>query len=330
MQVTENKNSGFKRLFKWIGLLLGGLFLLLSVLPYLIPQESTATTRQELAFPNSVFIEIRDIEMHYREWESINEREKNILLVHGFGASTFSWRYTAPTFQEEGFRVIAVDLPGFGLSERKTGLDHSPEARGEILWFMLEELYPDKQWNLVGHSMGGATVTAMALQKPEQTESLTLVAGALFPGEPSVLNILLKYPPAGQWVRVLGSRFLLDESRMEQLLASAYGQQPTPHEISGYYLPLTVENTDAVLADLLKTVSESLIDRIDQLKLPVLFIWGSEDAWVPVQQGKELDRLFSRSELIIMPGEGHCPMETAPDIFNRKLLDFFERKDMKK
>jgi len=328
VQAAEKNRNIFWRFFKWVGLLLAGLFLLLSILPYLIPQESNAITRQELAFPNSVFDQVRDVEMHYRIWDSINEREKNILLVHGFGASTFSWRYTAFTLQEEGFRVFAVDLPGFGLSERKRGLDHSPEARAEILWVMLEELYPDQQWNLVGHSMGGGTVAAMALQKPEQTESLTLVAGALFPGEPSFFNYILKYPPAGQWVRVVSSRFLLDESRIEQFLASAYGQQPTPQEISGYYLPLTVENTDAVLVDLLRTVSESLIGRIDQLKLPVLIIWGSEDAWVPVQQGRKLDRLLPRSELIVMPGEGHCPMETAPDLFNRKLLDFIDRKDM--
>ncbi len=318
----EKRKIVFIQVIKWAGLALAVIFILFSTVPYLFPTEIQTIDRHQLVFPNSEFIEVSDLEIHYRKWKAINGKEINILLVHGLGASTFSWRYTAPVLQEEGFRVIAVDLPGFGLSERKAGLDHSPEGRGELLWAMLEELHSSKQWNLVGHSMGGATVTAMALQKPDQTKSVTLAAGALAGFEPSFFTSLLKYPPVSQWVRVLGSRFLLDEGRVEQLLASAYGRQPTEHEIKGYYLPLTIEKSDAVLADLLKTVPESLLDRLDKLDRPVLCIWGEDDAWVPVEHGKKLDRLLPISDLIIMPGEGHCPMETAPDKFDNKLIDF--------
>lgn len=310
------------KIIKWTGLVLAALFILFSIAPYLIAVEEGTLSREELVFPNSEFIEINGIELHYRQWPGPDDQEKNILLVHGLAGSTFSWRYTAPVFQEEGFLVLAVDLPGFGLSERKVGFDHSANARGELLWDMLEEMFPDRNWNLVGHSMGGATVTAMALQRPEQTESVTLAAGALYSFEPSFYTELLRYPPAARWLRIYGSRLVADQQRVEELLASAYGQQPTELELSGYYLPLNIKNTAAVWPDLLRTAPDPLIDSVGQLVMPVLCIWGEEDTWVPLEQGRKLDRLLPNSELIIMQGEGHCPMETAPDRFDRKLADF--------
>ncbi len=310
------------KIFKWLGLFLVILFALFSIVPYLIEVEEAAVSREELTFSNSEFFEVNGVELHYREWRNDGDLDKNVLLVHGLGASTFTWRYTAPVLQEQGFRVIAVDLPGFGLSERRAGLDHSAEARGELLWSMLEEMFPGIKWNLVGHSMGGAAVTAMALQRPEQAESVTLVAGALVPFEPSPYAALLRYPPAGQWARILSSRLVADQSRIEELLASAYGQQPTEHELSGYYLPLNIENTATTWPDLLRTKPDPLLDQLDQLEIPVFCIWGENDTWIPPEQGKEIDRLLPNSELIVMQGEGHSPMETAPDRFDRKLVDF--------
>ncbi len=309
-------------IIKRIALFLVALFILFSIAPYLIAVEEAGISREELVFSNSEFIQVDNTEVHYRKWPAINDLNKNVFLVHGLGASTFSWRYTAPVLQEKGFRVIAVDLPGFGLSERKTGLDHSAEARGELLWAMLEELFPGQQWNLVGHSMGGATVTAMALQKPEQTESVTLVAGALVPFESSPYTSLLGYPPVGEWARVFSGRIITDEDRVEELLASAYGQQPSEHELSGYFLPLNIENTTAMWPDLLRTAPGSMMDQLYRIEIPVLSIWGEEDQWVPLEQGIEIDRQLPNSKLIVMEGEGHCPMETAPDRFDRKLAEF--------
>ncbi len=322
MYERGKKNTLTVKIFKWFGLFLLALFILFSLAPYLLSEGEAAVSREDLFFSNSAFVEIEGIELHYRKWRGDNGTGKNVLLVHGLGASTFTWRYTAPVLEEKGMRVVAVDLPGFGLSERRPGLDHSAGARGELLWIMLEQQFPGRQWHLVGHSMGGATVTAMALQNPEQIESLTLAAGALIPPDPSPFKQLLKYPPAAKWVRVLGSRLIADESRVEEALALAYGHQPSEHELSGYYLPLNIENTATTWLDLIKAESEPLLDQLPWLDLPVLCIWGENDHLIPLEQGREIDRLLPDSYFIIMDGEGHCPMETAPDRFDRKLADF--------
>ena len=322
MPEKGKKSTLAVKVFKWSGLLLLALFILFSVAPYLFSEGEVAVLREDLLFANSDFVEIEGIELHYRKWRGDNGTGKNVLLVHGLGASTFTWRYTAPMLEETGMRVVAVDLPGFGLSERKPGLDHSAGARGELLWVMLEEQFPGRQWHLVGHSMGGATVTAMALQNPEQTESLTLAAGALIPPDPSPFNQLLRYPPAAQWARVFGSRLIADESRVEEALTLAYGHQPTEHELSGYYLPLNIESTATTWLDLLKAESDPLLDQLPRLDLPVLCIWGEKDLLIPLEQGRKIDRLLPDSNLIILEGVGHCPMETAPDRFDRKLAEF--------
>ncbi len=300
------------------------LFILLSLLPYIIPLQLPGGSRHELAYDNSEFADIEGVELHFRRWVGDDDSAVNVLLVHGLGGSTFTWRYTAPVLQVEGYRVTAVDLHGFGLSERQAGLEHNSEARAERLWLLLEKLYPKGQWHLVGHSMGGGTVTAMALQEPGKVKSVTLAAGALAEFEPSLFTLLLKYPPVSRWIRVLGPRLLFSESWVEQALASAYGRQPTAEEIEGYYYPLTIEDTDVVFVDLIKTAPAPLLDRVGELDMPVLCIWGEDDAWVSLEQGEKLIQLIPHAELAVIAEEGHCPMETSPDLFNTALLDFIK------
>lgn len=314
-----------KTIFKGLLYFLLILFVFLSILPYLIPTAQLTGKPLDLAYPESTFTQINSIVLHYREWNGEPEKEHNILLLHGLGGSTFTWRYTAPYLQDNDYRVIAVDLPGFGLSERKSGFDHSAGNRAQVIWALLDQLGPDQKWHLVGHSMGGATVAAMALQKPERTVSVTLAAGALAYFEPSLLSLVYRYPPVNQWVKVLGSYFLLNEERIEGLLASAYGRQPTIEEFTGYYLPLTLYNTDQVMADLFLSAPSPLLDEVGIIDRPVLCLWGEDDTWVPLDRGKELQKLLQNSELVIIPGEGHCPMETAPRLFNDGLLSFLRK-----
>lgn len=313
-----------KRILKWSAIILAALFVLVSILPYLIPLQPLTGSRHEQAFNNSEFSEVNGIEMHYRRFGGADAGEPHVLLVHGLGGSTFSWRYTAPALEKEGFPVIAVDLPGFGLSERRAGLEHSSVERAKSLWVLLDELEPGIKWHLVGHSMGGATVTAMALQEPDRVYSLTLAAGALAEFEPSVFTSLLRYPPVSRWVRVLMPRFLFKESWVEQALLSAYGRQPTVEEVKGYYYPLTLENTDVVFVDLINREPVPLLDRIGELNIPVLCIWGEDDSWVPLENGQRLVRQFPRADLVVIAEEGHCPMETSPDQFNAALIDFLK------
>lgn len=163
-----------KRILKKLLVALISLFILLSLIPYLITVPSSDAEYMDKAFPESEYIEINDISVHYRVWTPETSFIKGkVLLVHGLGGSTFSWRNNIAPLQKEGYLVVAADLPGFGYSDRKSGIDHSQRARSDILWQLLDQTDPtldqdaaSSGWVLAGHSMGAGTVSAMAINKP--------------------------------------------------------------------------------------------------------------------------------------------------------------------
>ncbi len=297
------------------------------MLPYLLPLKALPGRTDELIFADSEFKTVEGIELHFRQFGDSAGSAGNILLVHGFAGSTFSWRYLHAALESAGYRVIAVDLPGFGLSERATSFAYTSTARADLLWVLLDSIEPGARWHLVGHSMGGGTVTAMTLQKPELVQSLVLVAGAVPNNDNARSTWIFHYPPVSRWVRQLTTRLFLAESNVYAMLTSAYGRTPDPDEFTGYYQPLLIENSDASLVAMLKVSDPSLKELLNTVDQPVLLIWGEEDSWVPLNEGAMLNELFSHAELVALAGEGHCPMETAPGIFNNLLLDFLEREN---
>ncbi len=317
-----------KRLF--IGLL--SIFLVLSIIPYLIPVEEEAQFSQEKPFLESEFKEVEGVYLHYRRFSPEIETPKGkILFVHGLGGSTFSWRENMTFFKEAGYLVLAVDLPGFGYSTKISGTNHSQESRSLLLWSLLDQVDAtfDKPtdslpWALVGHSMGGGTVTAMTKDRPEQTKNLILVDGAVFDNQPGFATQLLKYPPLARGIKILFERVLLKRNRIEDFLTSAYGRLASPEEIDGYLEPLQMPGTSNVALDLVKTAKNVSIETLKTNQVPILALWGQEDTWVPLSQAEKIQELIPRTELTVISGAYHCPMETHADLFNETLLQFLE------
>jgi len=308
------------RVLKLIGAVIFAILIILSVIPYLLPLKELPGRPFEPLYDNSGIMSIEGTDLHYRQWGE--ESAEGVLLVHGFSGSTFSWRFTAPALAADGYRVIAVDLPGFGLSERDLSFTPTAAKRAELLWPLLESLDSGSIWHLVGHSMGGGVVAAMALQRPEQVQSVTLAAGAIPAAGRGRTSWVFHYPPLGRSVRHLATRVFLTEENVERALASAYGRVPTKYEFEGYYRPLLIKDSDAALVKMLKTRERNLMSELEDFQKPVLLIWGEEDAWVQLEEGYKLLSLLQNSELVVLAGEGHCPMETAPQEFNDFLLKF--------
>lgn len=105
--------------------------------------------------------------------------------MHGFYGSTFTWRKNVNALVDKGFYVVAVDLPGFGYSSKKPGINHSFESRANLLWDFIDTIdgnYEEGKrlkWILIGHSLGGAVVTKMAEQRQNQIVKLILVTPAI-------------------------------------------------------------------------------------------------------------------------------------------------------
>jgi len=310
------------------------LFTLISLIPYLIPIPSANSYSYDKVFLESEYLDIDGINIHYRKWtpdmETINGK---ILMVHGLGGSTFAWRHNINYLEEKGYIVVAVDLPGFGYSDRKPGVNHSQKERSKILWKLLDTIdlslnqnLGEMSWILVGHSMGGGTVAAMTMDNLKRTKGLVMVDGAVFNDNSERASKLLNYPPFARWIKVLFSSYFLDTDRFSRFLSSAYGRKPSIDEVQGYLIPLSIPGTADAMIDLTKTANNEPIEKLMEADVPILAIWGDNDTWVPLDEANKIKEVLPKAELIIIKGVTHCPMETNYREFNSYLMKFIENK----
>ncbi len=321
------KRTNGKKMLKRFGVGVVSFLVLLAILPYLIP----LSRHGEMIAPysNSGFFETGDTTIHYRlyipEGEPIRGK---VLLVHGLGGSTYSFEQNAPILAEEGFVAVSVDLPGFGYSSRYPDENHAQVHRADLLWQLLDMLDAEvvrqeersAGWHLGGHSMGGGTIAAMAMQRQTQTASLVFIDGALF--ETSRNSRIATFPVISRWLQVLLERVLIQPPQIERFLTSAYGRAPTVEEVSGYLAPLSVAGTARSATALLKTAQNRPPEELSQLTVPALAIWGGLDSWVPVSDTVRIQTLMPQLKIDVIPEAAHCPMETHPGQFNHILLQW--------
>lgn len=297
-------------------------FTLLAILVYggLTAQDRT------LSFPESRFAEVDGAKIHYRHFAVEDSlKQGTVLLVHGFAGSTFCWRFVTDTLTASGFDVVAVDIPPFGYSDKSPKLNQSNTARALLLEQFISEIFPGRSWHLVGHSMGGAIVEALAIISEEDICSVTFVGGAIFtslkPEKPKP-PLLLRNGITRGLLLVVVKPLLLNRVTLKRFLSSAYGREPLKHEVLGYLKPLKERGTSrAILRSM--AVSEELFPlHADSVHLPVLAVWGDEDTWVPAKNFVEALDHMSESRLKIIPGAAHVPMETHPQEFIAVLMEF--------
>ncbi|MDD4541904.1 MAG: alpha/beta hydrolase, partial [Eubacteriales bacterium] len=295
-----------KRRLKIVLLIVAVLLLLGSIVPYFIPLTSYKDFEPENLFPESRIEEVDGVELHYRIFFPEERPVGKILLVHGLGGSTFSWNSNMEYLRDAGYVVVAVDLPAFGYSSRKPEIDHSQKNRSKLLWLLLasidEKQIQDKSdgWTLVGHSMGGGTVAAMAMAEAEKTKAVVFVDAALFSFNSRVAVWALAYPPLSRWAQVVLRYSILKKDRIESFLNSAYGRSPDEKEISGYLRPLEQPGTEGALLDFVKTSSSEAIDPLGEAEIPILAIWGENDNWVPLAEAEQIRNMIPGMELEVI------------------------------
>lgn len=309
-------------LISWVVAL--GLF---CVIPYFFSVNDLEVSETRLPFSNSHVMKINNELIHYRKYVATGDSIKgNILLIHGFCGSTFSWRKNADTLAANGYNVIAVDLPGFGYSDRTPGINHSASFNAQLLWQLLDTIHQGN-WILAGHSMGAGTALAMASLRPQKTVKLILVDGAYSNnrGSSGVLGHLLTSGPVKRWAEVLGHRYFFNTTKIHQLLSSAYSSEPDSEAVNGYLAPLMLKNTASDILDL-ATSKEINTVNFESLKMPVLSVWGKDDKWVPYDKSQKYLEPLTALKTVMLDSAGHCPMETQSAAFNINLLTFLNTK----
>lgn len=304
---------------------LGGLVGAMVIGPLLVPLPPLPDTLppEQLADPDGRFIDLDDLCVH---WKERGSGEPAIVLLHGFGASVFSWRDVFDPLAEQG-RVIAFDRPGFGLTSRPmpgewVGLSpYHPIAHADQTIALLDALGVESAI-LIGHSVGGATALLTALRHPGRVHALVLESTTVQTVIPSPLLPLLRSPQ----MRRIGPLLVRRIARHgTAALRAAWHDQGrlTPEIIAGYATPLRARNWDRALWELtLNNDLGELPERIGEITAPTLLISGDSDTRVPLRQSEELAAQLPRAVLTVLPQCGHVPHEEQPTAFIQAVRAF--------
>ncbi len=317
-----------KKGWKIVFITIASLLLLILVGPFLVPVpplENTQTT-QALADADSEFIEINNINVHYKQMGS---GEPAFILLHGFGASTFSWREVMAPLSAYG-AVIAYDRPAFGLTERPLDWEgdnpYTQESNIALLLGLMDDMDIQKAV-LIGNSAGGTLATAFTLAHPDRALALIEVDAAVYQTIPDspLLHWLFNTPQMDHLGPLFARR--LGANAGEDFLQSAWHNpgkldlDPTIRE--GYRKPLQAEHWDRALWKYTQASrAPDFIEKLNQIDVPTLVITGDDDQIVPPEASRRLSEDIPGSVFKVIEDCGHLPHEECPEEFMQIMINF--------
>jgi len=297
------------------------------VLPYLIPlgEPQADISPDELVSEHGRFLDINGVSIYVEE-QNPESGQATIVLIHGLGGSTFSWRNNAPFFAAQGYRVVSLDMKGFGLSYKDFASNYSHPAQARLLAEVLVRLGVDRAY-FVGHSMGTSVMLHFAYLYPEKILGLISVDGAVSLEQAAMHpSALLSFPPFRRAGEVFLTRYGTKD-RIGRILRSAYYRQEivTAEVMDGYYNRLVSGQWAQSLLAMTRDMSENTITSpLEELQFPTLILWGQNDTWV---KQIDIDRWrgeIPSAEFHAVPETGHMLMEENPDLFNSLVLAFLK------
>jgi 2-hydroxy-6-oxonona-2,4-dienedioate hydrolase len=292
--------------------------------------QDTTSASHSLPYPNSHFFKVDSATFHYRIFPAGDQPRGKVLFVHGFCGSTFCWRKNIDTLVSLGFSVVAIDLPGFGYSDRNLSVNQSQSGRAHLIWKLLEHIDPNDKgnWNIIGHSMGGGAVEAMALMNPDRVKTVTLVDGMVFIRNQNIKGAFITMTKMKGYKDVLVSltdQNVITYKTVARLMKGVYGRPLDSAEMKGYMDPLRIKGSAASVINIYANAHEIRHLHADGLlDLPVLVIWGKKDKTIHLSKAKKLKRNVPTIDLKVIPDAHHAPMETDPADFNKILANFLK------
>ena len=319
-----------KKFLKWFGL---GLLGILLIGPFLVPVNTSGTLTKEQAASEiwggeSKWVELAGHEVHYVDTGD-PESDRLIVLMHGFGASAYSYRDVLEPLATLG-HVIAYDRAAFGFTERPTSWEINPygsEGQLQVLDELIARFGSGKEVFIVGHSAGGNLAASYTVDNQEKLAGSVLYAPAVLNGGggPSWLNWIFSIPQINHIGPALVSS--IATSGLD-LLYLSYNDPETVTEqtLAGYTQPLKVEGWEKAFWEFNKAPRDTGVsERLREIRVPTLVLTGDNDQVVATADSVTVAGLVSGSELVIIPQTGHLPNEESPQEFAQAVIDFVEK-----
>lgn len=259
-----------------------------------------------------------------------------LLLIHGFGASIGHWKHNIPILAEQGYQVFAMDLLGFGGSDKP--------VKDYCLDLWLEQIKDFWQAHIqqptifIGNSIGGLLSLMTMVYEPEISSGGVLIncAGGLN-HRPNELNLPLRFI-MGSFTKLVSSpitgKFIFNQVRKKhQIRRSLYQvysdkNAVTDELVEMLYEPSNHSGAQEVFASVLSApAGPHPSELLPKLNLPLLVLWGEDDPWTPISGSKIYQDLASNNEDVKfypIKNAGHCPHDEKPNEVNSLIIDWLK------
>jgi pimeloyl-ACP methyl ester carboxylesterase len=243
-----------------------------------------------------------------------------VVLIHGLGSSLYTWKDVLPTLVP-GHDVVALDLPGFGGSDRPEGLtfEELPAAvRG-----LMNELGIDRA-ALAGNSLGGAVAAVLAAEQTRRVSALVLIDAVGFnldPGEaPGVVRLAMS-PVAPLLARLPLTRLFVELSLRQVFFDDSH---VTDERVAEYMQGLRRPGALASIRSLGRSLQEQggIVQKgLPRIEAPTLVVWGREDQWIPLSDAERFVDAIPGARKVVIDGCGHMPQAEKPEAVGRLLRE---------
>lgn len=252
-----------------------------------------------------------------------------VVLIHGFGTSSFLWRNVAPAVTEAGHTAYAIDLFGHGESDRPADADFGIAAQAEYLDAAMTALRVARGI-VVGIDIGGDIALRLAATRPERVEKLVLVNTPAFDELPSRDITQMQRSTAKFAFRttrgVLGAAPLI-EGVLKGSVADPEAHMPVKL-IARYLAPFAGRDGVNHLLTLASSITADDLEDVElkTIHVPALVIWGEQDPWTDSKMADRLVNALPDGRLVRLPGIGRLVPEESPERMNSLLLEFMKRR----
>jgi magnesium chelatase accessory protein len=263
---------------------------------------------------HSEFIQTQHIKWHVQRWGTSSKKKTTILLLHGTGASTHSWRDLAPLLAKQ-YKVISLDLPGHAFTSKPARrwmtLDGMATSIAELL--KVCDAQPDY---IVGHSAGAAIAIKMALLNLASPKKIFSFNGALLPMESlsgQLFSPIAKLLVLNPFVPRLFSWRANDPAMVTELLKGTGSKIDDKGNALYAKLIQNHKHAAGALAMMASWDLDTLKRDLPQLKTPLLLVVADNDKTIHPSTAQRVKLLLPQSEIFMMKSLGHLAHEEAPD-----------------
>jgi pimeloyl-ACP methyl ester carboxylesterase len=252
-----------------------------------------------------------------------------VILMHGFGTSSFLWRNVAPAITDAGHTAYAIDLFGHGESDRPTDADFGIAAQAEYLDAAMTALRVARGI-IVGMDIGGDVALRLAATRPERVEKLVLINTPAFDEIPARDIGQMQRSTAKFAFRT--TRGVLGAAPLIEGVLKGSVSDPDAHMpvklIARYLAPFAGRDGVNHLLALASSINADDMEDVDlkTIHVPALIVWGEEDQFVDPKMADRLVNALPDGRLVRIPGSGRLVPEENPEQMSSLILDFMKRR----